>query len=145
MREDLLQKIFQKGWTTEQLSVFLKKRGIMRNRKTISRATILRDINENKEIFPSKIISGYMVLSDDTVKEYIRFIIRTKKTEKQNGDAVDVKELVDSVDEIIEERQAGKEEEEIFRGEIVNCSGLFDSSEKRIIYCRGSIKSVKRF
>lgn len=143
--EDLLQKIFQRGWTTEQLSVFLKKRGIIRNRKTISRATILRDINENKEIFPTEIISGYMVLSDNTVKEYIRFIIRTKKIEKQNGDAVNARKLVDDVDEIIEERWTKKKEEEILRGEIVNCFGPFDSSERRIINRRGLIKSIRRF
>lgn len=145
MREDLLQKIFQKGWTTEQLSVFLKKRGITKNRKVISRATILKDINENKEIFPTEIISGYMVLLDDIAKKYIHFIIETKKIEKQNGDPIDVEELIDGMDEIIEERRTRKKEEEILRGEIVNCFGPFDSSERRIINRKGLIKSIERF
>ncbi|MEK7522385.1 MAG: hypothetical protein AAB569_02315 [Patescibacteria group bacterium] len=142
MRNSLQKRLFKEGWTGKQVSAFLEKHGITRSWKTI-----LEDIKNSKRVFLVEKISGYVILSDDTVKKYINFIVRTKKIKKKDGSMADADNLVRGIDAKTKERldegiREEKSKEDVFRGEIVDS---FGSVEDRIVSRNGSIKMVRRF
>lgn len=142
MRNSLQKRLAQKGWTGKQVSAFLEKNGIKRSWKTI-----LEEIKNSKKVFLVEKISGYVILPNSTVKSYIEFIIRTKKIKKKDGNMANAEDLVRDIcletkNRLDEERREEKSKEDVFRGEIVDCSEDIDD---RIIAQRGLIKMVRRF
>lgn len=142
MRNSLQKRLAQKGWTGKQVSAFLEKHGIKRSWKTI-----LEEIKNSRKVFLVKKIGGYVILPDDTVKKYIDFIIRTKKIKKKDGSMANAENLIRDIcletkERLDEEKREEKSKEDVFRGEIVNCSGDIDD---RIIAQQGRIKMIRRF
>ena len=142
MRNSLQKRLFKEGWTGKQVSAFLEKHGITRSWKTI-----LEDIKNSKRVFLVEKISGYVILSDDTVKKYINFIVRTKKIKKKDGSMANAEDLVRGIDaktkeQLDEERREEENKKDIFRGEIVDCSGDIND---RIIVRQGLIRTIRRF
>ena len=142
MRNSLQKRLAQRGWTGKQVSAFLEKHGIKRSWKTI-----LEEIKNSRKVFLVEKIGGYVILSDDTVKKYINFIIRTKKIKNKDGSIANAEYLVRDIcletkECLDEEKREEKSKEDVFRGEIVDCSGLM---EDKIVSRNGSIKMVRRF
>ena len=142
MRNSLQKRLFKEGWTGKELSDFLKKHGVERKW-----GTILNDIKNGERFFAIKKISGYVILPDNTMKSYVEFIVRTKKIKKADGNMVDLDELIGDISaetkELLNEKRREEEnKKDIFRGEIVNCSGDIDD---RIIARQGLIRTIRRF
>lgn len=142
MRNSLQKRLAKTGWTGKQVSAFLEKNGIIRSWKTI-----LEDIKNSKRVFLVEKIGGYVILSDDTVRSYIEYIVRTKKIKKIDGNMADVDDLVRGIDakmkeQLDEEKREEKSKEDVFGGEIVDS---FGSIEDKIVSRNGSIKMVRRF
>lgn len=142
MRNSLQKRLNKTGWTGKQVSAFLEKHGITRSWKTI-----LEDIKNSRRVFLVERICGYVILSDDTVKKYINFIISTKKIKKKDGSTANAEDLVRDIcletkDRLDEEKREEKSKEDVFRGEIISS---FSSIEDRIVSRSGSIKMVRRF
>lgn len=89
MRNSLQKRLNKKGWTGKQVSAFLEKHDIIRSWKTI-----LGDIKNSRVIFLVEKVGGYVILSDDTVKKYINFIVRTKKIKRTDGGMANAEDLI---------------------------------------------------
>ena len=142
MRNSLQKRLAQRGWTGKQVSAFLEKHGIKRSWKTI-----LEEIKNSRKVFLVEKVGGYVILSDDTVKKYINFIVRTKKIKKKDGSMADADDLVRSIDaktkeQLDEKRREEENKKDIFRGETVDCSGDIDD---KIIARQGLIRTIRRF
>ena len=142
MRNSLQKRLFKEGWTGKQVSAFLEKHGITRSWKTI-----LEEIKNSRKVFLVEKVGGYVILSDDTVKKYINFIVRTKKIKKKDGSMADADDLVRDIDaktkeQLDEKRREEENKKDIFRGEIVDCSGDIDD---RIIARNGLIRTIRKF
>lgn len=142
MRNSLQKRLSKEGWTGKELSAFFKKHGIVRSWKTI-----LKEIKNSKRVFCLKKVGGYIILSDDTVKKYINFIVRTKKIKKTDGRLAEVSELIGDMspktkEYLDEKRREEENKKEIFRGEIVN---VLDFIDDKIIARQGLIKTIRRF
>ena len=142
MRNSLQKRLAQRGWTGRQVSAFLEKHGIKRSWKTI-----LEEIKNSRKVFLVEKVGGYVILSDDTVKKYINFIVRTKKIKKKDGSMADADDLVRSIDaktkeQLDEKRREEENKKDIFRGETVDCSGDIDD---KIIARQGLIRTIRRF
>ena len=142
MRNSLQKRLAQRDWTGKQVSAFLEKHGIKRSWKTI-----LEEIKNSRKVFLVEKVGGYVILSDDTVKKYINFIVRTKKIKKKDGSMADADDLVRGIDaktkeQLDEKRREEENKKDIFRGETVDCSGDIDD---RIIARQGLIRTIRRF